>query len=348
VSKEERSISVAPRMTSMTAPTGDLARVDKLRRRLARREEVLGLLRKRIEAARGGAHHAGRPLSSVGDISRRFMNAAAESEARVEETRSFTGIQHSNGGVSSLLSKWNKGFDEKKIERERINVRGDVRSTKDMFNKADSSLAKDLAKDAAKARRRVDSETRYNGRGHHEELVVDDDVPSWAINQSKRVVKRESARGATQGVDLRETANSFLQMGVADVDTSNVRETVSARGNVSGVLAMWHQKSDEQEARERETLLREETMRKLKESMQSRAPLSSDRVRSTDTDSTDNLSSQAITELDSEPEAETDIDEDEPTDIRDLIEYLERKCVKVEKEIDQAEEELHKLDQLSQ
>jgi hypothetical protein len=88
----------------------------------------------------------------------------------------------------------------------------------------------------------------------------------------------------------------------------------------------------------------------LKESMQSRATLSSERIRSTDTESTDQLSSQAITELDSEPELEPEpeIDEDEPTDIRDLIEYLERKCARVEKEIDVAEEELSKLDQLSQ
>jgi hypothetical protein len=338
-------------MTSVMGSMGDLAKVDKLRRRLARREEVLALLRKRIQAARSGAHSSGRPLSSVGDISRRFMNAAAESEARVEETRSFSGIQHSNGGVSSLLSKWNKGFEEKVVEKERIHVRGDVRGAKDLFSKADSSLAKDLARDAAKARRRVNG-TQDNGYGnnHHEEVVVDDDVPAWAINQSKRVVKRESARGATQGVDLRETSNNFSQTGVADVDTSSVREKVSTRGNVSGVLAMWHQKSDEQEAREREAVLREETMRKLKESMQSRATLSSERIRSTDTESTDQLSSQAITELDSEPEPEPEpeIDEDEPTDIRDLIEYLERKCVRVEKEIDLAEEELSKLDQLSQ
>jgi hypothetical protein len=317
-------------MASAVSAT-DRALVEQLRARLARRTESLVLLRRRIEAARSGVS-TDRPLSSVNDISRRFMNAAAESEARGHTTRP---VVTGGAGVGSLLSKWNEGFAMKEAERERVHVRGDVRGATDKFSKADSSLAADVM--AAKR----SAAGRVAGGGRDVIAVEDDDVPSWAINQTRRVIHKENAKAKTGNVNIDVAKGSISSRGSAEVDTSGVREEVRA-GNVGGVIAMWGQKAEDHQAKEREEQMRVATMKSLRSDFEKRT-------------SREEPAPEPVEEIVEEPVAaeeliymDSDDDEEEPTDIRELVEYLERKCERVQKKINFAEHEVEKIDRLSQ
>lgn len=335
--------------------------VETLRARLARRQECLLLLRKRIDSLRAGAGRSGRAISSVGDISRRFMNAAAESEARAHEASALRKAEYvakpSNGGVASLMSKWNKGIDEIKVEKETVSVRGSVRDVKDKFNQADSSLATELSRAKIEARRSGADRGVASPEGVL--AVVDDDVPAWAINQEARVIRKENAKALTSGVNLQDTSSGFMSTMGADIDTSSVRESNVPRGNVSGVLAMWATKAEDQEAREREQSLREETMRRLHEDMGGRNKMHGS-GSGTASNGTPGDSHKSLEETTAEPDVDDRVDErheedmrildmefeeEEPTDIREVVGYLERKCEFVEKQINCAEEELEQLGQ---
>lgn len=328
--------------TIANASPTDLAMVESLRARLQRRREVLAILRKRITAARSGAVARGRPLSSVGDISRRFMNAAAESEDRVRTHRSSYGDGNDvpkAGNVSSLLSKWNQGFQMKEAQREKVDIRGNVTGAKSTFSKPDTSLDKDLQNAAMNARRKA---SREGSRG---ELVVEDeDVPAWAVNQSKRVIRKENPRDSTGSVDLDRTKGSIFENGKNDVDTSAFRERDIRRGDVSNVIAMWGQKADDQAARERTEQLRLETMRSLRDQVKNRSKPVVPEQKYAPPAPPPVIEDDAITEIDEE----SSDDDDEPTDIRDLITYLQARCERVDQKIESAEDELHKFDRLSQ
>lgn len=323
------------------ASASDLASVESLRARLQRRREVLAILRKRIAAARSGAASRGRPLSSVGDISKKFMNAAADSEERVRMHRSSYGSDQDipkPGNVSSLLSKWNQGFQMKEAEREKIDVRGNVKSAKGAFSNPNGSLDEDRKRTTLAARRKASREMPH-GDFH----VEDDDIPAWAINQSKRVVVKENPRSSTGSVDLDKTKGSIFENSSADVDVSAFRERNVQRADVRGVIAMWGQKADDQAARERTDQLREDTMRNLREQMKNRTkPPSPEKMQPPSPPLA--VEEDPITEIDDLSSDE----EDEPTDIRDLIVYLQKRCERVDKKIETAEEEIHKIDRLSQ
>lgn len=277
-------------------------------------------------------HRAGRPLSSVGDISRRFMNAAAESEARGSSRRP---VVTGGDGVGSLLSKWNKGFEMKEAEKERVTVRGDVRGATSKFSKVNTSLASDVRAAKLESGRQPADGTIS---------VEDDDVPSWAINQSKRVIKKENAKALTGNVNIDRVRGDVMNQS-GEIDVSGFREKPKG-GNVGGAIAMWGQKADDQEAKEREENMRLQTMRSLRSDFEKRQ--SADSVP-------ESVEEQPVA-AEVEPEYDpldmvfddSDDEEEEPTDIRLLVDYLERKCERVEIKIDAAENELEKIDRLSQ
>lgn len=311
----------------------ELAAVSDLRARLTRRQESLALLRRRIEAARSGEHRNGRPLSSVGDISRRFMNAAAESESRGMSSRPvITG----GDGVGSLLSKWNKGFEMKEAEKERVTVRGDVRGASNKFSKANSSLSADV-----RAAKRDASRQPSDGMIS----VEDDDVPSWAINQSKRVIQKENAKALTGNVNVDRTKGSVMNQS-GEIDVSGFREKPKG-GNVGGAIAMWGQKAEDQEAKEREGAIRLQTMRSLRNDFENRQSR-----ESAEPEPVEEQPVAAEVEQDPNPTdfvfEDSDDEEDEPDDVRLLVDYLERKCQRVQMKIDAAEVEMEKIDRLSQ
>lgn len=318
------------------ASASDVATVERLRARLSRRKESLYLLRKRIAAARESGLSASRPLSSVGDISRRFMNAAAESEARGERKGPVV-VQREGGGVGSLLSKWNQGFEMKEAEKERVSVRGNVGRAKDMFSKQDTRLEDDVGRMKRQARGKA-----MSGGGNGGFIAVEeDDVPSWAINQSARVVVKEDPTARTGGVNVNATRNNVMNRGSAEIDTSGVRES-APRGNVGGVLAMWDKKADDQEARERAEALRAETMRSIRADFGARSSTSR---TSGSIETVPEPEPVELEEVQSEESFEdSDEEEEEPTDIRELVVYLEDKVERTEKKIARAEQEMEQLE----
>jgi hypothetical protein len=322
-------------MTTYASPA-DLALVEDLRARLTRRQESLVLLRRRIEAARSGVHKSGRPLSSVNDISRRFMNAAAESEARGMSRRP---VVTGGGGVGSLLSKWNEGFAMKEAQKERVTVRGDVRSATNKFSQADTSLAADVRAMKHNARGRSSM-----GSGSDVIEIEEDDVPGWAINQTKRVIQKENARAKTSGFNIEQMRGNVLNRGSAEIDTSGFREQPQS-GNVGGAIAMWGRIADDQEAKEREERIRNETMRKMQSEFQKR------NAAEVEPEPEPQPLEEVVEEVDTYERLDfedSDDEEEEPADIRELIAYLERKCERVELKIDAAEHEMEKIDRLSQ
>lgn len=283
-------------------------------------------------AARNGVHRSGRPLSSVNDISRRFMNAAAESEARGNSRRP---VVTGGNGVGTLLSKWNEGFAMKEAQKERITVRGDVRKAADKFSQVDSSLAADVRAAKREASRR--SETSSDCID-----AEDDDVPGWAINQTKRVIRKENARALTGSVNIDQVRGNVMNRGSAEIDTSGFRETPKS-GNVGGAIAMWGQMAEDQEAKEREERMRLETMKSLRSDFEKRTS------RDTEPEPEVELIEEIVEEDTYDQLAFEDSDEEEePTDVRELVHFLERKVERVEMKIDAAEHEMEKIDRLSQ
>lgn len=81
-------------------------------------------------------------------------------------------------------------------------------------------------------------------------LLLWDDVPSWAINQNKRVIQKENPKRNTGGVSIREAQGVIEERGSAEVDISNFREE-SKRERPYRLLKIWGAKAEDEVARER-------------------------------------------------------------------------------------------------
>lgn len=345
--------------TSYASPV-DLAAVAQLRARLQRRRESLNILRRHIKTARAshrsGGNVTGRSQQSVGDISRRFMGAATESDNCKSSQRPFvTG----GAGVGNLMSKWNKGFvlsddcaDNSNFPRRPVVTGGaGVGNLLSKWSQVESEASKraaaqvrsvrEVAPDSAASVQKEQPVTqpRAGSRAHAANndsiTVVDDDVPIWAINQEKRVIQKENAKSKTGSVSIRDAQGSIAERGSAGVDISGFREEPT-KGNVTDRLKMWGVKAADEAERERKETLRIESARARKAEYEGRSLMMAAKTRKPDTS----------TEIEDEGDcefAESDDDEEEPSNIRDLMTYLERKCRRLEQKIERAETEIGKI-----
>lgn len=240
-----------------------------LRRTVQEKEEKLDGIRMRIKTTKSGR-------ASVRLAASRFMQHAEE-VSKASHSSAAVMPENRSAAVSSLMSRWNAGI-EREVEKTKIDMgggRSDVRGKQQRFSRKDESVGKPNESDVTSTRRTL-------GPVGPKELLVEDDesVPSWAVNQQKRVVRKENARASVRDVDV-----TRLKRGVATrndvVDTSSVRETpiTSSNGGVAAALAKWGKMADEEaEKLERVNLVeqarreeeekqkeREEELRKMKE-----------------------------------------------------------------------------------
>lgn len=342
------------------ASTADLTAVAELRARLQLRRESLAILRRRINTARashrGGRDDTGRSQQSVSDISRRFMSAAAESENWKSSQRPFvTG----GAGVGNLMSKWNKGFElsddsaatSNSSRRPVVTGGAGVGNLLSKWNQVEHEAYKRAAVQARSIREAVPDSaasahegvsveqptagSRAHAANNESITVVDDDVPSWAINQDKQVIQKENAKSKTGSVSVRDAQGNITGRGIAGVDISGFREE-SKKGKVTERLKMWGAKAADEAAREREETLRIESARARRAECEERNLMMAAKARKPNT----------ITKIGEEEDcefAESDDGEEEPTGIRDLMMYLERKCTRLEQKIGRAEKEIGKI-----
>lgn len=298
------------------------ASVQALRERLHTREHSLSVLRKQVQTARDAASKPA--AKTISDIQRRYMAAVADLEKKEKEVPKPV-ISSSSDAFSSLASRWNKGIGEKEVQKIRVDVHGDVRGAQKNFNATDVPKASAAAAAPAK-KSPVDP-------GPAELLVEDDDagLPSWAVNQAKKVIRKENARSSVRDVDVRELQGTVLSSGARD-GSEATGEAVEAKGNVKAALAMWGKTAEE------DTLLlkkkrEEEERRKLQEEKLKKERAREEHERAVKA-AAKKFSNMSLTTLPAE----------EPEDEIELIAYLERKIVLVEKDIEAAEEELSKLE----
>lgn len=290
--------------------------IDALRDRLATREAELKKLRARLKAAKEAA--ARPPVkSTISDIQKRYLSAVAELETKRSESNEPL-VRSSSDAVSTLANRFNKGIDEKKINRSNISVRGDVSLTKKSFSKADST--------------RSDGASKRVFEPQPAELLVEDDdgLPSWAKNQQKRMIRKENARSSIRDVDVRELQGSVLEKASRD-GSEDKEETVVPRGNVKAALAMWGKTADE-DARLL-AMKKEEEERKAAEQARLKKQREEEERRTAIRKAIEKFAQMSLADLTDEPENEIE-----------LRAFLERKIDLVEKEIRFTEEQLEKVE----
>lgn len=296
------------------------ASIDALRERLHSREHSLKALRKKVEEAKeAAAAPAGK--SSISDIQKRYLSAVADLEAKERELPKPM-VRPTSAGVSNLASRWNQGIDGKEVQKTRVDVRGDVRGTQKNFNARDvpSMSAFDTA-------RKKKAESAEPGPA---ELIVEDvdsGLPSWAVNQKKKVIRKENARSSVRDVDVREIQGSVLEHGARDGSEAKGEE-VGAKGNVKAALAMWGKTAEE------DTLLlkkkKEEEVKRKAEQERLRKEKQLEERANAEKAAIDKFAKMQL----------SDLPITEPNDEIELIAYLERKIVLVERDIEDAEAEL--------
>lgn len=298
------------------------ASVHALRERLHTREHELKVLREKIEKARQAASSPA--TKSISAIQQRYMAAVAELDKKEKEIPKPI-VNSSTAGVSNLASKWNQGISSAQVTKTRVDVRGDVRGTQKNFN----------ASDVPKATSNQPTKTKKSNvdPGPAELLVEDEDagLPSWAINQCKKVIRKENARSSIRDVDVKEIQGSVLTNAARDGSEAQ-GESVEAKGNVKAALAMWGKTAEE------DTLLlkkkmEEEERRKAAEAIKHKEKKKEERERAAKA-AIERFASLTLSSLPAQ----------EPTKEVELVAYLERKIVLVEKEIKITEEELSKLE----
>lgn len=301
----------------MTAP------LHALREKLHTREHELKVLREKVERARQAASRPG--AKSISAIQQRYMAAVAELEKKEKEIPKPV-VNSSTAGVSTLASKWNNGISGAEVRKTRVDVRGDVRGTQKNFKAAD--LPKfTTATPAPPKKPKKDS-------GPAELLVEDEEagLPSWAVNQSKKVIRKENARSSVRDVDVKELQGSVLTNAARDGSEAK-SEAVETRGNVKAALAMWGKTADEDNL-----LLKkkkeDEERRKASETLKRKEREKEEQERAAKA-AIESFANMTLASLPSQ----------EPTKEVELVAYLERKIALVEKEIEAAEEELSKLEE---
>lgn len=296
--------------------------VNALRDRLHAREYSLKSLRKKVQDAKEAV---ARPAvkSTISDIQKRYLSAVAELETKEKELPKPS-LRPMSAPVSSLASRWNEGISGKEVQKTRVDVRGDVRGTQQNFKARDVPNVSTV--DAPKAKTPIDP-------GPAELIVEDEDagLPSWAVNQKKKVIKKENARSSVRDVDVRELQGSVLESGARD--GSEIRgEAVQAKGNVKAALAMWGKTAEE------DALL----LKKKKEEEEGRRA-EEERLRKEKVAEEHNRAIKAAAVKFAKMQL-ADMPREEPQEEIELIAYLERKITLVEKDIAAAEAELSYLE----
>eukprot|EP00172_Hildenbrandia_rubra_P000156 Plantae.Rhodophyta-Hildenbrandia_rubra.ctg10696.p1 GENE.Plantae.Rhodophyta-Hildenbrandia_rubra.ctg10696~~Plantae.Rhodophyta-Hildenbrandia_rubra.ctg10696.p1 ORF type:complete len:288 (-),score=81.79 Plantae.Rhodophyta-Hildenbrandia_rubra.ctg10696:773-1636(-) len=277
----------------------------RLRRRLKEKQQDLAQLQKRIESREetvaasvvqnknADEKQREEPIESASGVAKRFVSAVAEGKAKKSTGSEAPAV--SSGKVSSLLSKWNTGISGVVEKKETAFIRGDVREAQRRFSKKDG---------------RGIVVKKLGGTVESDMLVEDDeDIPSWAKNQTKRVLRKSNPKSTTRGVDVGRLQEEIQDTGVDDYGDGRT-EMVPKSNKVSSVLVRWGKAADEEEKAKEEKLSKD--MKGL------------------------NLGNG---------KALADGEEGEPTNPKELITFLEGKIQKVEKDIVDAKRKLRGLEQ---
>lgn len=315
----------------MPSPTTMDDSIQALRQRLSNRERFLKSLRKQIEAAK---QDASKPAakSTISDIQRRYMAAVADLESKGKDSTQPM-VKTGSDAVASLASRWNQGIQAKEVHKTAVQVRGDVKGARKSFGAGDAPKLTA----AGRVGRDDPTRNRFEKYGPAELEVEDEDagLPSWAVNQKKKTIRKENARNSVHNVDVRDLQGSVLEQASRDGSEASVAR-VQVGGNVKAALAMWGKTADEdalllkkkQEEEERRKAL-EIKLKKEKEEEEKKRKMEG-AVRK--------FARMALGDLPSE----------EPQDDIELVAYLERKIALVEKDIKAAEEELAEWERKAQ
>ena len=328
-------------------------RISTLRSAISKKENTLSLLRGRIRIAKSGR-------ASVSLASRRYEEAIKSSADALHSKRQSAPVvlpTERSAAVSSLLSRWNAGI-EKQVEKTKVDVAGNVRGAQKTFSKKDDvSVLPALANPAARPLARMSAPA---------EIVVEDEesLPSWAVNQRKKVLKKENARSSIRNVDIGGLKGDIVQRGARDVDTEGVKEEVSVGGNVARALAMWGKNADEEakkleaknkieeeireaERRERERLeeIRREEERRAEEERQRLEKLRIEEEKKREEEERKRREEEERLRKERELEEIRNLPDEEPTGNELLVPYLEKKIKKLDMLIEDAESELAQLEE---
>lgn len=254
------------------------------------------------------------------------MAAVADLESKGKEP-SRPAVTVKSDAVSSLASRWNKGMEGKEVEKTTVDVRGDVRGVKQQFGKGDVPKLQG----AAKGRASFGPASQDVGPAQLE-VVDDDGLPSWAVNQQKKVIRKENARSSVRDVDVGELKGSVLEMGKRDGSEAQGEKVEGvAGGNVMRALAMWGKNAEEEgkemkrkEEQERERKEKEEKERKQREEEELRRKMEQ---------AVEKFGKLGLSDLG-----------DEPDDDVELVAYLERKIKLIEVEVEKMERELEEVE----
>ncbi|PXF42356.1 hypothetical protein BWQ96_07876 [Gracilariopsis chorda] len=291
--------------------------VEALRDKLSEREAKLDGLRAKLKAAKERAARP-KPKSTISSIQQRYLSAIAESEDKEVHKPQ---IRASTNAVSSLASRWNQGIEERKVEKTRVSVRGNVSGAKKNFVHNDAHV---VGKSVAKLVADVD-------RGPAEIEVEDDShIPSWAKNQQKLVIKKENARSSVR-VDVKELQGSVLMNAARDGSEAERTNKVEHVGNVKAALAMWGKTADEDAKVLAKKKEEEERQRRLDEKLRKERE-AEERARVIKA-AVEKFAQMQLSDMTDEPSQELEI-----------IPFLERKITLVEKEIKKVEDEIAQVE----
>lgn len=213
-----------------------------------------------------------------------------------------------------------------------MNVRGDVSAAKKRFSLDDFPKAGTTGTTTGTTAGTTTGTTpkKIADPGPAELLVEDDsDVPSWARNQKKVLLKKENARSSVRHVDLTQIRGSVMTPSSRDGAEAAPKEVVVG-GTVKAALAMWG-KNAEEDAKVLAMKTVEQEKKKTEQEKLRKEREEKDRKRKT---------MVAIAKF-----ANLSLDNigDEPKDEIELLAYLERKIYLIEKQIKEAEAELDKI-----
>lgn len=310
---------------------------------MARKQADLGTIRKRIGLLSstddgGGGGNDGSNVASLADARSRYLNALAENDDKgvVHRRRSTDAPDITSGSdkVGSLASRWASGAlgrtDVPKTEV--VTARGDVAGARQAFNKVDTSRVAPGTPAAASATALA---RKPSGPA---ELLAEDDVelPSWAKNAKKVQLRKENAASVAGDVSIKGRQGDLHRIGSSSVD--GPKERAVPGGSVASIAAKWGSAAEEEE---KARAVAEAAKRKEEEKA------AAERVKKQA--EADAAAEAAAAAAAAESAAATTpsgppLPKDEPTDVKALIPYLERKIELVEEELGLAEEELRLIE----
>ncbi|GAB0496066.1 hypothetical protein MMPV_007376 [Pyropia vietnamensis] len=315
--------------------------VSRLRAKLARKEADLGTIRKRIGlltagGGGGGGRTDGTNVASLADARSRYLNALAENDDKgvVHRRRSTEAPDITSGSdkVGSLASRWASGAlgrtDVPKTEV--VNARGDVAGARQAFNKIDTTR---LAPGTPGAAAAASLARKPSGPA---ELLAEDDVelPSWAKNAKKVQLRKENAASVAGDVSIKGRQGDLHRIGSSSVE--GPKEKVVVGGSVASIAAKWGSAAEEEE---KARAVAEAAKRKEEKAAAERAKKQAE----ADQAAAAAAAAAAATTTSTTPRGPP-LPKDEPTDIKALIPYLERKIELVEEDLSVAEEELRLIE----